>query len=120
MTHSFKLSRRIARLRIPMFAAVILALGACDNSFSSDASSSALPQVGGEGTSLQDTPSLVGDTVALRMDALTMSSASFAGGIPFGLSALPTTSFGDRYNGAMRNNSPDMLVSQLAAIKSRG
>jgi hypothetical protein len=119
MTHSFKLSRRIARLRIPTFAAVILALGACDNS-STEPSTSALPEVGGEAINLEDTTSLAGDTVALRMDALTMSSASFAGGIPFGLSALPTTAFGSRYNGAMRNNSPDVLVSQLAAIRSRG
>ncbi len=43
-----------------------------------------------------------------------------AGGIPFGTFALPTTSFGTYYNGAMRNIYPEFLLSHLAAIRSRG
>ncbi|HJR18063.1 MAG TPA: hypothetical protein VJ808_14530, partial [Gemmatimonadales bacterium] len=40
--------------------------------------------------------------------------------IPIGTFAQPTSVFGDRYNGAMRNIWPDDLLSELAAIKSRG
>jgi hypothetical protein len=47
-------------------------------------------------------------------------ATAFAGGIPFGTSALPTSWFGSRYNGALRNIWPGSLVSELAAIKARG
>ena len=53
-------------------------------------------------------------------DGVSLASASFAGGIPFGTSALPTSWFGSRYNGALRNIWPGSLRSELAAIKARG
>jgi hypothetical protein len=97
VTYTFKLSRRVARLRAPILAALVLALIGCDNteSFSPDAG----------------TPP---ETHA------TFASASFAGGIPIGIAAQPTSEFGERYNGALRNIWPQALLEELAAIKSRG
>ena len=97
MTYTFKLSRRIARLRAPLLAALLVTLAGCDgsNALGPDA----------------NTPSSSQTSTA---------SASFAGGIPFGMFAMPTGSFGDRYNGAQQNIAPDRLVSELAAIKARG
>jgi hypothetical protein len=45
---------------------------------------------------------------------------SFAGGIPMGTYAQPTSTFGYRYNGGLRNIWPSYLRSELAAIKARG
>ena len=101
MTYTFKLSRRIARLRAPLVAALILALTACDNadSFSPD-----VPEPPHQ-ASASDTQ---------------LPAASFAGGIPIGSSAQPNSEFGDRYNGALRNIYPEYLLRDLAAIKGRG
>jgi hypothetical protein len=96
MTYTFKLSRRIARLRAPVFAA-LLALTACDGADSFDPGA--------------DHGSLVPPSTA---------SASFAGGIPFGTFALPSEKFGSRFNGGQRIIYPDHLVEELAAIKARG
>jgi hypothetical protein len=103
MTHSFKLSRRIARLRAPAVAAVILAFTACDtnNSLAPDASSS---------------PEAV---VPASVDAPSFSTM-FAGGIPMGTTNQPTTEYGTRYNGSLRVSTPDNLLATLAAIKARG
>jgi len=97
MTYTFKLARRIARLRAPFFAALVLALGGCGdaNSPTSDTS---------EGGAI-DGP---------------VGAVSFAGGIPIGTFAQPTIEFGSRYNGALRTISPHLLVQELAAIRSRG
>jgi len=98
MTYTFKLSRRIARLRVPGCAAFLLALAACN------------------GDSLA--PS---DTSPTSIESPTPSYASaFAGGIPFGTFEQPNELFGSRYNGAMRIIGPTMLLSDLAAIKARG
>jgi hypothetical protein len=95
-----------------MFGAIVLTLVGCNNSDSFNPDSSVPP-----------------GTVALGSDAgvqlasastPTFSTTSFAGGIPIGIFALPTSEFGSRYNGAMRNISPSLLLSELAAIKSRG
>lgn len=93
MTYTFKLARRIARLRAPMLAGILVAVAACDSdkSFSPDLSESA-----------------------------PVASAAFAGGIPFGFFAQPTTEFGARYNGGHQNISPNRLVAELAQIKARG
>jgi hypothetical protein len=97
VTYTFKLSRRVARLRAPIIAALVLTLIGCDNteSFSPDAA-----------TPPETQP--------------TFASASFAGGIPIGIAAQPTSEFGERYNGALRNIWPQALLEELAAIKSRG
>ena len=47
-------------------------------------------------------------------------SNDFAGGIPFGTFALPTSAMGDLFNGAMRNIGPKLLLKELAEIKDRG
>jgi hypothetical protein len=97
MTYTFKLSRRIARLRSPLLAALLVTLAGCDgtNALNPDANNS---------------PSA----------PTSETSAAFAGGIPFGLFAMPTGYFGDRYNGALRNISPYQLLDELRSIKARG
>jgi hypothetical protein len=96
MTFTFKLARRIARFRAPLAAAAILTLAGCDsdNSFSPEQPAALDP--GG-------TP-----------------SAAFAGGIPIGFFAHPTTMFNSRYNGGHQNISEGALLKELSEIKSRG
>ena len=96
MTFTFKLARRIARFRAPLAAAAILALAGCDsdNSFGPDQPAALDP----EGP----------------------VSAAFAGGIPIGFFAHPTTMFNTRYNGGHQNIAEGALLKELAEIKSRG
>jgi hypothetical protein len=94
MTYTFKLARRIARFRAPLLAPTLLvALAGCgsDQPFNPETSES--------------TP---------------MASASFAGGIPIGISAMPVTEYGARYNGALLLFPPKTLLNNLAEIKARG
>ena len=93
MTYTFKLARRIARLRAPLLA-TLLALTACDGDKSLE------PDLNGS----TDNP----------------GAASFSGGIPFGAFALPAEKFGSRFNGAQRIIYPNQLLGELAAIKARG
>ena len=101
MTYTFKLSRRIARLRAPLFAALLIALTGCDNanSFGPDTSGATDPG-----------PTTGGP----------LAAESFAGGIPFGMFAMPVTELGDRFNGAHSNVAPQLLLAELAATKARG
>ncbi|HKU62783.1 MAG TPA: hypothetical protein VJQ44_16305 [Gemmatimonadales bacterium] len=92
MTYTFKLSRRIARLRAPLFAVILLASVGCNSSDAFDPGSTSTPTL----------------------------ATSFAGGIPMGTFAQPTSEFGSRYNGAMRTIGAGQLLEELAAIKSRG
>ena len=96
MTYTFKLSRRIARLRTSGWAALLLVLAACN----------------GDSLAPSSPNSIENPTPAF--------ASSFAGGIPFGTFAQPNEEFGSRYNGAMRIIGPQMLLSDLAAIKARG
>jgi len=107
MTHSYKLSRRIARLRVPVTASIIATLVAC-NSTDSFTPSSAPTEVGDQTTPAAPT---AGD-VSL--------STTFAGGIPIGTANQPTPVYGSRYNGASRNIYPAYLLSELRDIKARG
>jgi hypothetical protein len=102
------------RVRAALFAAVVTTLVACDctNSVAPDVASTD-PAALADG----ETPDALAPAPA---DGLSLASASFAGGIPFGTSALPTSWFGSRYNGALRNIWPGSLRSELAAIKARG
>ena len=97
MTFTFKLARRIARLRAPLAAAAVLTLAGCDsdNSFSPEQ-----PAVLDPGSPT--------------------TSAAFAGGIPIGFFAHPTTMFNDRYNGGHQVISENALLKELTEIKSRG
>ena len=103
MTHRFKLSRRIARLRVPAVAAIILAFTACDTTNSLNPESSAPPE---SGIPTPDAPSL--------------ATVSFAGGIPVGFFAMPYTVIGTRSNGTLRNIYPGNLLSELREIRNRG
>ena len=102
MTYTFKLSRRLARLRAPAIAAIALALIGCNSTDSLDPNSSTQPETVDQGASVA------------------LSTTSFAGGIPMGIFAMPTSEFGSRYNGAMRNIWPGELLGELAGIKARG
>ena len=113
MPHSFKLSRRIARFRALGAVALLLGLAACDDSMNPDGSTTPDPV---------DQVPVAGDDGGLTMatpDAPQLAT-SFAGGVPVGLFALPTSEYGSRYNGALRNIGPGELVAQLSAIKQRG
>jgi hypothetical protein len=103
MTYTFKLSRRIARLRAIGLVAATVAFAACSNTDTLDPS--------------QDNPAAGGNSA---VPAPELANSSFAGGIPFGLFAQPTELFGSVYNGAKETVSPDLLNSTLAAIKARG
>jgi len=110
MLHSFKLSRRIARFRAPVFCALVATFLACDSSDSLDPSSTAM------------TPSnpAQGNGAATQPAGPDFSTSSFAGGIAFGTFAQPTSLFCGTYNGAKETIGPSNLLSELAAIKSRG
>ena len=101
MTYTFKLSRRIARLRAPVLAALIAALGACDRSDTLAPS---------EGTDADPQP----------MSPTPAFAASYAGGIPIGITAQPNEQFGSRFNGGLRNIYPQYLNRDLGEIKARG
>ena len=100
MTYTFKLSRRLARLRGPACVAALLALVGCSDS---DAFAP-----GHDGS---------GDTPSANSPAL---ATSFAGGIPFGMFDQPVEDFGARYNGAELIISPNLLLDELAQLKGRG
>jgi hypothetical protein len=93
-----------------MFGAIVLTLVGCNNTDSFNPDSSVPP---GPVTQGSDAGAVVASTASF-------STTSFAGGIPMGIFALPTTGLGSRYNGAVRNIAPNLLVSELAAIKARG
>jgi hypothetical protein len=112
MTHSFKLSRRIARLRAPVFASMMLAVFACNDTDSVSPGSSIPPETIDQGSEAGSQMAPAG-TPAL-------ATSRFAGGIPIGTFAQPTTEFGDRYNGGMRNIWPSYLLRELQRIKERG
>ncbi len=105
MTYTFKLSRRMARLRASMVAVLAVALLGCDNNNSFDPDSSSPDPISSTETVPADDPS---------------TAVSFVGGIPFGTSRQPNEVFGEVYNGALRNIAPGVLLSDLAAIKARG
>jgi hypothetical protein len=108
MTHHFSFCRRVARFRAPVLAVFLLSFLACNgtDSFNPD------------GSTLGDQSSTSG-TEAVPVTHSDMAGA-FAGGIPMGIFALPTSEFGGRYNGAMRNIWPSYLLHELSAIKARG
>jgi len=99
MTYTFKLARRIARLRHLTAIALAFSLAACGDTDAFEPGGSHSP------STTPDTPEL---------------ATSFAGGIPIGTSAQPNEYFGGRYNGGWRNIWPEFVVSNLSEIKSRG
>ena len=118
MAYSFKLSRRIARLRAPACAALIAALAACDSSESLDPNSGIIPDAADQSGITEVT---VEDAVdAAAVGEPTLASISFAGGIPIGMAAQPLSLFGSRFNGAKLTIAPGQLMSQLSYVKNRG
>ena len=106
MTHSFKLSRRMARHRAPLLAAFML-IAACNSTESLDPAPVA-------DTPIDDQPAV---TTLVPTDEL---DAAYAGGMPFGTFDQPVTSWGSYLNGGLRIISASYLKSSLAEIKSRG
>ncbi len=104
MAISFALSRRIARLRAPLFAALILGFAGCDSAESFNPDSSIAPDGVDQGMAA----------------APAVASIAFAGGIPIGFFNQPISEFGNRFNGAHSNVAPQLLMNELAAIKARG
>src|SRR5687767_3449436 len=112
MAHNFKLSRRIARLRAPMFAALIVAFLGCDSTETLDPDSSIPP--------VADLP-LAEDAADVEVMAVgepQLASASFAGGIPIGMSAQPLSLFNGRFNGAKLTIGPSKIMYELQIIRS--
>jgi len=107
MTYLFKLARRGARLRALLVPALAATFAAC-NTDQLAPNTNDIPAVTSPGA-----------TAAVPTSA-TVASAVFRGGIPFGTFDMPTSLFGDRYNGAMQNIWPEFLLDQLAQIKARG
>lgn len=89
-----------AGVRVRRLAIFALALGACDGA--------------GRLTDPTDAPTTITATGPVSF------ATAFRGGVPIGTFAQPTSAFGDRFNGALRNIWPNDLLSELAAIKARG
>ena len=100
MTYLFKLARRGARLRALLVPAVVATFAACNTD-------QLAPNT-------NDMPTTVAVPTSLA------EASVFRGGIPFGTFDMPTSLFGDRYNGAMQNIWPEFLLNELAQIKARG
>jgi len=111
MTFTFKLARRIARFRAPLAAAAVLALAGC-GSDTLDPANTVGPNENPNTTELE--------SVELKPAAQPLAGASFAGGIPIGMNAMPVTMFGDRFNGAKITVGPANVMSDLAAVRARG
>jgi hypothetical protein len=109
MTHSFKLSRRMARYRAPLLAALML-IGACNSTDSLDQGPTGDSPVDDEQSGVQVAP----------VDQPSLSAVTFAGGIPIGTSGQPNGAYGSTYNGAYRIIWPEYLLSNLKEIKARG
>jgi hypothetical protein len=112
MTHSFKLSRRMARHRAPLLAALMLS-AACNSTDSFDQSPAVETPTG------IDTPTGEEQAAAEVVPTTVSLSAASTSGIAFGTFDQPIEVF-STYNGAMRIISPSYLMSNLAAIKARG
>jgi hypothetical protein len=129
MPHSFKLSRRIARFRAPLLAALFSVLLGCDQTDSlnpavnADPTGTADPGLIDDGSFIGDDPFLAEEdqpTGAEVLDAQPLASISYAGGIPFGTTNQALSYYGDRYNGALLIIWPGLLLDELKYIKARG
>lgn len=116
MPHSFKLSRRIARLRALGATLLVFTLVGCGtDSFNPDTST---PAATADPATLDE--AVVEVEAVPVAGAAPLASASYAGGIPFGTFAQPTGTFGEVFNGAQRIIYPKYLLRELSAIKARG
>ena len=106
MTYLFKLARRGARLRALLVPAFALTFAACNTDQFAPSPALETPT---EPSGIAEVP-----------EGISYAAATFRGGIPFGTYAMPTSLFGDRYNGALQNNWPEFLLGELSQIKARG
>jgi hypothetical protein len=97
--------RHADRFRAALLGAAVVAFSACNSNDTLDPSTTAAPDLGGP------------EAVPVSQPE---AAATFAGGIPIGLSTLPVTLYGNVYNGALRTPSTSSLRSELADIKARG
>jgi uncharacterized membrane protein YgcG len=110
MTHTSELCRRAGPFRASLLASLlVLPFGACTPDEVTDAAAKDLSNPAGVAEPLT--------TVEVETPAF---ASSFRGGIPIGTFAQPTSAFGDRFNGALRNDQPKQLLKELAAIRARG
>lgn len=108
MTQDFKFAHRKARVPALLLAALLFTLASCNST----------DLLNTDNTT--DPGAIDGGTVSDGGSGVPSFATAYAGGIPMGTWALPTSWFGSPYNGAMRNIWPNELRAELAAIKSRG
>jgi hypothetical protein len=106
MSHTFTLARRAARFRAITAVSAIFASAACDGDRRAPLDPEEMPSAPVEAQS--------------EATAATLASVSFAGGIPIGTAAQPTSAFGSLYNGAKLTLKPWEVIPALLAIKARG
>ena len=106
MAQNFEFAARLVRLRAALFAGLVLAFAACDNTEQPLSPTTETPAEPGVETVAVEEPSL--------------ASVSFAGGIPIGHFGQPLSAYGKINNGAKMTVSPSGLLNYLAAVKSRG
>lgn len=112
MPYFYMLFRRIARLRVPAFAALLVGLVACDRTDVFDPDGSIVTDALDEGIAIGDE---AGDQLGEPAFAI-----RYAGGIPIGMNAQPIDEFGEYYNGAKLTIGPARLMKELPEIKARG
>jgi hypothetical protein len=116
---SLKWSRRVARFRLPLLAAIALTFPGCGGDSAFNPSGESL--TGSDGASIHQTLDNGTDPAqGLPTDGASLASVTSAGGIPIGIWAQPLSEFGSRYNGSVLIISPNLLKSYLSAIRSRG
>jgi hypothetical protein len=98
MLRSLKSFFSVTRLRVPVFATVILAFAGCENNETFGPAESFAP------------------TAAAPEGA----AVAFAGGIPMGNFNQPLDAYGALFNGAHANIAPSVLVQTLSQIRARG
>jgi hypothetical protein len=97
-----------------VFAGLIVAFLGCDSTETLDPDSSIPPSA--------DLP-LAEDAADVEIMAVgepELASASFAGGIPIGMTAQPVSAFGGRFNGSKLTVSPGSIMEELPVVRSRG
>jgi hypothetical protein len=132
MTHTFKLARRAARFRTAAALAVLIGLGACDDSerpnpLNPSESPIVLADTASSDSSTDSTIVIDGDTLtdaeAEANEALPEAafvSASRSRGITFGLFQMKNSQLSSRYNGVVRTPDPRGLLYTLASARARG
>jgi hypothetical protein len=103
MTFNFEFARRAVRFRAPLFAAIFLAVSACDTP------DPTAPLTTAEPVATPETD--------LEPSALT---AAFRGGIPFGHFGMPVSAFGSLHSGSKNTVEPWYIQKVLKDTKARG